>query len=329
MNQAATPITAPLLSGPSFVVQEVANPSSDYYIVPRTKIAGPMRVFNKSELPMAAELAGVSVIFVRYVPREWMRFVSRRRDAIRRVIYFMDDDMFDLRACRSMPLRYRLKLARLATLRKNWLRRIGAELWVSTPYLAQKYADWRPTVVAPLPLPVQRQPTRTGAPASVKVFYHGSASHAAEIKWLRPIMERVLQQAPGVSFEIIGTAAVNRLYRALPRASVVHPMSWGDYQAFCLSGARHIGLAPLLPSPYNAARSHTKFFDIERCGAAGIYSNTAPFADFVRQGEDGLLVDNNPDAWVDAILRLANNAVERERLAEGARRRVARLREPS
>lgn len=326
MNQTASALPALLFAGRTFVVQEVANPSSDYYIVPRAKQGGPVRVFNQSERPTEAELAGATVIFVRYVPREWLRFISRNRSAVRRLVYFMDDDLLDPRASRSMPWRYRYKLLRLATIRKSWLRRMGAEVWVSTPYLARKYAEWNPTVIAPIPLAEQVAAKRASGSSIVKIFYHGTASHLAEMKWLRPIVEDVLQQVPGVSFEIIGTAVVNRLYRALPRVSVVHPMSWSGYQAFCRGSERHIGLAPLLPSPYNAARSHTKFFDIERCGAAGIYSRVAPFADFVNHGEDGLLVDNDPQAWAEAIVRLANDAGERGRLTEGARRRVARLR---
>lgn len=307
-------------SGPVILVQERANPSSDYYLSPRLQ-GRPVRVFGHAQaLPAAAE-AGAGLVFVRYVPRAWQGWVSRQRGRLAGLAFFMDDDLFDLSAAAGTPWRYRLKLARLAAWRQSWLRRMGAGLWVSTPYLAEKYAPWRPTLLTPMPL------AAPAGPEPVVVFYHGSASHRAEIEWLAPIMAEVLSRSAGVAFEIIGDVRVNRLYKSLPRVQVVHPLSWENYRSLCRRGPRHIGLAPLLPGHFNAARSHVKFFDIQACGAAGIYSAAAPFAGFVRDGEDGLLVGNDPAAWVEAILRLAEDPGLRQAVAAAADRRVAALRD--
>jgi glycosyltransferase involved in cell wall biosynthesis len=100
-------------------------------------------------------------------------------------------------------------------------------------------------------------------------------------------------------------------------------MPWPAYQSFLAAGTRHIGLVPELATPFNRARSHTKFFDITRCRAVGIYAAGSACADVVRDGVDGLVVAMEPDAWVAAVQRLAAAPATREALLEGARQRVA------
>jgi len=104
--------------------------------------------------------------------------------------------------------------------------------------------------------------------------------------------------------------------------SVVHPMSWSNYLAYTGSVLRDIGLAPLLPDPFNAARGPTKFFDFARMNAMGIYSDVEPYRSFVRNGVDGVLLDNDPVIWVRTIRELADQPSRRRQMAEAARQRA-------
>lgn len=307
-----------------YLVEERPNPSVDYFVLPALAVTGHRVVrCDLRNLPAAADLEGASVIFVRYVSPAWIKLIEAARSRLHELVFFMDDDVLDVGASTGMPWRYRFKLARLAAWRAGWLKRMGAVLWVSTPQLQNKYAAWHPELVLPAPL---------ASPADVcRVFYHGSASHDAEIRWLRPVMEEVLRRDERIVFEIVGGRDVYRMYRGLPRISVVNPMKWPAYQSFLSMPGRHIGLAPLHDLPFNRARSYTKFFDITRCGAAGIYSPDGAYAGVVRHGVEGLLVPLQQDAWAEAILDLARNEplrqgllrnaeVESEKLAELARR---------
>lgn len=301
-----------------YLVEEQANPSSDYFVLPHLATSGRRVVrCGAADLPAPGDLDGADVVFVRYVPAGWARLVESQRRQIRRLAFFMDDDVLDVRASAGMPWRYRFKLARLAAWRRGWLQRQGAELWVSTPWLRQKYSAWQPRLVLASPVtPIQ---------GVRRVFYHGSASHGAEIQWLRPVMEAVLRRDGNLVFEIIGGRAVYRLFRDLPRVNVVHPMKWPAYQAFLAMPGRHIGLAPLLDLPFNRARSCTKFFDITSCGAAGIYASTGACAEWVEDGVNGLLLPMDQEAWIEAILHLAADEPLRRRLLQGAQARLARF----
>ena len=301
-----------------YLVEEQRNPSTDCFVLPAVSAKEPRVVrCGFHDLPAVAELEGAVVVFVRYVPPAWARLITKARARLRCLVFFMDDDVLDLNASIGMPWRYRFKLARLAAWRSQWLRRQKAELWVSTPYLRQKYADWRPRLVLPSPAP--------GPSGICRVFYHGSASHGAEIRWLRPVLEEVLRLDERLVFELVGGQDVYRLFRGIPRVMVVHPMKWPTYQAFLEMPGRHIGLAPLLDLPFNRARSYTKFFDITRCGAVGIYSPNSACAEVVSHGSDGLVVALEERAWVEAILHLARNEPLRRTLLGKAVLKLADL----
>lgn len=301
------------------VVEERANPSSDYFVMPFLARSGghARRLRLADALPRAQELDGATVVFVRYLSRDWYRLVNAQRARIGRLVFFMDDDLLDPLASRGLGWRYRLKLWRMATRYGTWLQRQGAELWVSSRYLEEKYATWGARLVPPAPLP----PPVPGC----RVFYHGTASHREEVAWLRPVMERVLAAEPQVFFEVVGGRDVARRYRGLERVNLIHPMKWPAYQAFLAAERRDIGLVPQHANPFNRARSYTKFFDITRSGAVGVYTASTACAEVVRDGIDGLVVEMDPDAWVDAILELARRPDLRSRMLEQARARLESL----
>jgi hypothetical protein len=302
----------------AFLVEEHSNPSTDYFVVPALLAQGYKIVrCGFFDLPAADSLEGALVVFVRYVPADWKNLISQVRARLQALVFFMDDDVLEFSDSSGMPLRYRYKLYRLAARHKRWLQKLDAEMWVSTAYLQQKYIQWQPKLLQPAPV---------AAPEALcRVFYHASASHMAEIRWLRPIMEAVLQRNERITFEIVGGEDIYFLYRRLPRVTIVHPMKWPTYQVFLSAPGRHIGLAPLLDLPFNRARSYTKFFDITRCGAVGVYSAGTANAEIVRDGEDGVVVPMEQEPWVEAILRLAGDAELRDDMVASARAKMAGL----
>jgi len=291
-----------------YIIEERANPSTDFFVLPQFKssdFAVTRCAFN-DVFASAVELEGAIVIFVRYLPKAWRQLISQNRAVVKSLYFFMDDDVLDFAASKGMPLRYRWKLLKLAGLHKKWLLEQQASLWVSTPYLHKKYQAWSPKLIEPKPLkPVQE---------SIKVFYHGSASHNAEIEWLFPVMKAVLERNTHVCFEIIGGQSVYEKFKHLPRVQVIHPMGWEAYQYFIKQPGRHIGLAPLIDNPFNQARSYTKVFDITQAGAVGMYSEGSESANFItRQNPKdansftGLVLPLNKLLWIEKLLELAES----------------------
>lgn len=279
------------------IVEENDNPSTDYFVMPYVRKLGlPISKLHWKDNPTAEQLDQALVIIVRYLTPAWKRHLEQARDQIAALAYFIDDDIPDTTASRELPLKYRFKLARYGAWQFSWLMKQRAQLWVSTDFLKNKYAPYQPIQLTPqqVPSPTERY----------RVFYHATASHRAEIEWLRPVIAAALEQEPRIDFEIIGDHQTYKLYKKLPRTTVVNPMSWGAYQSFIAQPGRHLGLAPYIDSPFNAARSHTKVFDIQRAGARGIYAEGGPWSRH-QDREKMVLLPMIEQAWVEEIIRQA------------------------
>ncbi|MBF0122413.1 MAG: glycosyltransferase [Candidatus Omnitrophica bacterium] len=301
-----------------YLVEERSNPSTDFFVYPAASVLGDKVIrCGFADLPAPEALTGAMVVFVRYVPLDWMRLVEMVRPRLARLVFFMDDDLLDPLTFRGIPWRYRFKLWWLAASRAHWLQEQKIELWVSTGHLFKKYTNWGARLILPTPIP-QCSDVR-------RFFYHGSASHHYEIQWLRPVVEEVLSREQRAVFEIVGDKEVRRLYKGLPGVIVVHPMQWPAYQAFLSTHERHVGLNPLVKGRFNQARSYTKFLDITRCGAVGIYSSGTACADVVSPGVDGLIVEMKEDVWVEAILRLLQDDTLRKTLLLNAHQKLISL----
>lgn len=264
---------------------------------------------------------GTFVVIVRYATRAWLRRLANARSRLTGVVYFMDDDLPAGLRNPDLPFRYRYKILRLFWVQRPALSAVCSEIRVSTRHLAEKYDLDARCVVEPLPLL-----SGSYAPSTVTYFYEATASHRAELRWLRDVVAAVQRQTSDLTFVTVGGAEIHRLFADIPRTLCLHPVPWPTYlQSF--PHLRHdIGLAPVLQSEFNQGRSHTKFFDITRLGAAGIYSNCPPYVDFVRPGIDGLLADNRIEAWSTAIIDLACSAQRRGDVLARARERVEAVR---
>lgn len=292
------------------VVHEKNNPSTDFFVLPHLKAQQlTVKVVDHSVEPDTLDLSEKLIVFVRYVPPAWERHLSQRRERLA-IVIFLDDDLFDRASFVGLSWRYKKKLLKLSYKKQNWLKKMKSQLWVSTPHLAEKYLAWQPTLVLPK--------SNIASRVTVKLFYHGSSSHSGEIDWLYPVIKSVMEHNSSICFEIIGDHEVNKLFRGLARTTVIHPMSWANYQSFIAQPGRHIGLAPLLDKSFNSARSYTKFFDVSQAGAVGIYANHKSFTNVVEHDVNGLLVDMNHDDWVTAILSLASNDAKWQNMKEKA-----------
>lgn len=305
------------------ILEQGPNPTTDYYLRPRltTLDPPPTTIANIDAAPASVPIRpGTFVVIVRYINGRWVRHITRHQAFLSGCAYLMDDDLPDAWRSRQLPLRYRWKIQRLFLSQRAALARICDRVWVSNQYLADRYASSGALVLTPLPL--VRRPDH---PEPLTYFYHGTASHAPEHVWLLDIVRGVQAATQGLTFVTLGPAPLGRRYARVPRVLALHPLSWPGYLD-ALPAMRHdIGLAPLLETRFNQARSHTKFFDFTRLGAVGIYSEVPPYAQFIRHGVDGLLVANDPGAWHRAILDLAGCHERRHAMLDAARRRVDHL----
>jgi glycosyltransferase involved in cell wall biosynthesis len=156
------------------------------------------------------------------------------------------------------------------------------------------------------------------------LVYIGSRTHADDLAMLRPVLERLLERS-AVRFRLFvvgGEPDERREDRWYKRVHV--PAGFSRYPAFVTwlrskCGSWDIAVAPLRDTPFNRCKSDLKFLEYSALGLPGIYSDVVPYSESVRDGETGLLVSNDEEAWCQAMVRLAENADLRARVARSAR----------
>jgi hypothetical protein len=292
------------------VLQQGPNPSTDYYIRPRAEASGCPVVYRHLDLdvPTSADLRpGTRVVVVRYLNPAWAEALRRHQSQLAGIVYFMDDELLDAQVWQGLPPAYRQKLQRYCGRMHRALAELATEYWGSTAPLCERHADRGMQLMPPLPLAEDagRVPIAPVPGEPVQIFYHGTAVHIDEMRWLRPVIAEVLSACPLAHFEVIGDHEVNRLFRDLPRTRVLHPMSWPNYLSHCRAMRGHIGLAPLLLGVFNAGRSCTKVFDIQRAAARGVFSDLAPYGPDGVQASEGKCWPMLQDAWVQALCELS------------------------
>lgn len=247
----------------------------------------------------------------------------------RSFIYFMDDDLLDLRALFGIPPPYALRIWQKATSKRKLILSSCAQLWVSTPYLAKKYSAFNPHLLRPvasgkllerywLNSPALDNATRAQSSDLVRICYHGTWSHRDDMKWLAPVIYEVQQRCFNTVFEVIGGDGVARIFRDIPRVTVLPTMKWPDYLKHTQTVHQDIGLAPLRDTLFNRGRGPIKFFDYARAGAVGIYSAGPAFSGFVTNDVDGFVLENDHSLWAEKIIELVNSTQLRHQMANAA-----------
>jgi len=313
-----------------YVVEERRNPTTDYYIVPALEVSGIIQNAVILSKPPEEINKGATFIFVRYISDAWKNFVELNRRKIRRIIYFMDDDLFNLKILKELPLRYAIKIFSLAYTRKNWLLKNSAKFVVSNEHLQKKYSHLNPSVLPPYPIfNCNLSDAFHNESENVLLFYYASACHEREMIWLYDIIKEILRESKHVSFEITGGQRIVKLYKSLDRVKVIKPMKWKEYRTFLTARPRHIGVVPLLPSTFNKSRTYTKFFEISACGGVGVYFSNSCYSKVIRDVINGLTVDSKKDRWVESILSLINDRKQRATLYKNSLETINKLRKRS
>lgn len=302
------------------VLDEGPSASADYILSPWLATLGPpVHRLDARQAPRTGQLQpGDFVVVQRYLHADWQRAIQRQRGELWGLAWFLDDDLLDPVALAELDDGYASKIRRLALARRAWFEQMGSQWWVATEALARKYSDSNPRLI-PFAPPASLTEARSG----ILIGYHGTASHQAELDWLVDVIHEVQHTRVDTQFEVFGDLSVNRRFRELPRVAVLHPMRWESYLSYTATRRLDIGLAPLLPGVFNAGRGPVKWADYTRQGAIGLFSRVPPFEGFIRHEVDGVLLPNEPSAWVEAILRWADDAPARADVVAAARARAA------
>lgn len=260
------------------------------------------------------ELGGADVVIVqrkRLAP--WQ--VQRLRRAARFLVYDFDDavflrDSYSPRGFHSASRRQRFAA----------LVRAADAVVAGNSYLLRKASYWAPrerlhvipTCVDPSQYALA-QHARAGD--GVELVWIGAASTLQGLEAIRPLLEQVGQECPGVGLKLVCDRFLQ--LRQLP----VLACPWSQASEAAVLAASDIGISWIPNDPWSRGKCGLKVLQYMAAGLPVIANPVGVQADLVWHGETGYLAET-PDQWVEAVNRLAHDPDLRRRLGQAGRRRV-------
>jgi hypothetical protein len=265
-----------------------------------------------------------------FVAGEWFVLVRQDKPLVMRealawhgrLAYVIDDDIAAGTVCEHLPETYRAKLAEFdRRFHRDLLARadvvlaasdILAESLARSPRLADRLQRIEPAWRLPLANLDHFADLEQGT--SIKIAMLGSGSHRAALEAIAPALEDLLDRYKQVQLTYLARRRVTDRLEHHPRARRIEPMTWPEYQRWLVRQRFHLALYPLLPSPFERARSSNKLTEHAVVGALGVYPQS--WAPARRLGEAAVSAPENPAEWGILIEKLIANPTEISQLAQ-------------
>jgi glycosyltransferase involved in cell wall biosynthesis len=261
---------------------------------------------------------GAHLIVSRSLPARWIDFLERNRSLFGSIVYLFDDDFAAAAVSSGIPDRYRSRLTAIAEYEFPRLLALADHVVATSAWLADRYASAAPLVLHPPPCLPFADCGHHDRSEVIDICYFGTAVHHADLEMIAPALRRIHDEYPQTRLHIIVGRKHPPVLAGLPRVRFAPQLPWPKFKRFLQRQRAHILLAPLRDTPFNNAKSRIKFVEAAILGAAGIYSPRPPYREIVRHGANGLIAEDDADAWYESICALLQEPARAAALARAA-----------
>lgn len=236
------------------------------------------------------------IIFIRPDNGYSWKIAEKAREAGHVTVAFCDDDLLNLpKGNPSIPWRKRGIIKTLAH---------SDVIWSSSKYILNKYRDFTAGKRTAFADTIVRSEEMEGIDVehtgdTVKIVYAAAPSHADLFeRYIGPIVPRLTEEfGDNISFTFI---SVHPEIKGVP-CEYLPGMPLLEYRNYMKVQQFDIGVAPLYDDEFSKCKYFNKFLEYTIRGVVGIYSNTEPYTYVIKNGINGLLAENNPESWFQAI----------------------------
>jgi len=135
---------------------------------------------------------------------------------------------------------------------------------------------------------------------------------------LKPVQR--IKQVYGDAVQIVAIGPIAQFFKKKNISLQEYPIQgYAEFRKLLSELPNPIGIIPLDDSVFSSCKSPIKFFDYASVGIPSLCSKVPPYSDYVSHEETGLLVENNEQAWFEAISKAIDDAQLREALVTKAR----------
>ena len=284
------------------VVPETSAAAQMIYELPFREMPG--EVFSRRlvlEYYLRVEdLDGIQIVILyRCIQGSTLSLLRLARGKRIKAIYEIDDDLLEPPEDECWGNRYRHR--HIPEIIRMFLAEADL-IKAGSPELARRLSrKGYPVVCLPYTAKIgDPQAAVTGPP--YRIGYFGSPHHGQDIDQVVPALLAMKEEfQERVEFEFIGCHP--QRWRELNARVLPYKL---DYEAFMRHLAARgwiLGLAPLRKTLFNEAKSNSKFRDYTAAGILGIYADLTPYRDTVSDGENGWLVGDGPNHWLNTMMK--------------------------
>ncbi len=150
-------------------------------------------------------------------------------------------------------------------------------------------------------------------------IYMGSITHAADLALLKAAVGEATKQFPGFKLFTIGVTPDREDWYE-PIGVPSDKRNYPDFVRWLrtILAKMDFGVAPLIESKFNSAKSDLKFIEYSAAKLPVLCSQVRPYSDAVVHKETGLLVPNDDESWTRALLYACEHAEKLSGMAEKA-----------
>lgn len=160
----------------------------------------------------------------------------------------------------------------------------------------------------------------------IRIGYTGCGNHGADLQMVAAPLKAILDEFPNVEFVTAGNMARDRDGNPF---AVVHERSYtldqwvaiNRWPAAVKGWQMDIGIAPLLDSNFNRAKSNLRWLEYAALGIPTVASKVRPFVESISPNVSGFLC-NSKQQWYEALRDLVLNAKKRKDVGAYAYQRV-------
>lgn len=169
----------------------------------------------------------------------------------------------------------------------------------------------------------------------VVIGYSGGLSHQEDLSLILPSIKKVMEKYPTVGFQVMGQMDLKKAKQIFNRwdqsirkrivllnATATQP----EYPKHLATQGWSIGIAPLIPSPFNECKSHIKWMEYSSLKIPTVASRVYPYykdilgVPTIEDMETGVLCDDGE--WAEKLSMLVEDEKLRKRLGEKAYKAV-------
>ena len=251
------------------------------------------------------------VVLIRSSAEFELSLVKELKKAGKYIVYFLDDDLINVPST-SLTYAYYSD----ETNRNNMysIMKLSDCLWTTNKGIASRYGSFFPKTAvlnAPAILLKENIPVNRNDEDSIVIGFCGSLDHTPFLeKLFRPVIKNIIKKHKSVvKFKFFG--AKPSFVKDYSLGYIPYQADHRKYVRLLKENCFDIGLAPLPETDFHGCKYFNKYLEYGAMGASGIYSNVKPYTYIIKDGINGLLVENKSDSWLEAINLLINEREKR------------------